>query len=71
VALANVRQAMIAAGRSRKLINKDVHRVRGMFGWAIEHEMLPVEVHQALRRVKGLRKGRSAARETMPVQPVP
>jgi integrase len=71
VALANVRQAMVVAGRSRKLINKDVNRVRGMFGWAVEHELLPVEVHQALRRVKGLRKGRSAARETAPVEPVP
>jgi integrase len=71
VALANVRQAMIAAGRSRRLINKDVNRIRGMFGWAVEHELLPVEVHQALRRVKGLRKGRSAARETAPVEPVP
>jgi len=29
-----------------------------------------VEVHQALRRVKGLRKGRSAAKETDPVEPV-
>jgi len=71
VALANVRQAMVAAGRSRKLINKDVNRVRGMFGWAVEQELLPVDVHQALRRVKGLCKGRSAARETAPVEPVP
>lgn len=71
VALANVRQAMIAAQRSRKLINKDVNRVRGMFGWAVEHELLPVEIHQALKRVRGLRKGRSAAKETAPVEPVP
>ena len=70
MALKNVRQAMIDAGRSRKLINKDVNRIRGMFGWAVEHELCPVEVHQALRRVKGLRKGRSAARETAPVEPV-
>ena len=71
VALANVRSAMVAAGRSRKLINKDVHRVRGMFGWAVENELLPVKTHLALRRVKGLRKGRSAARETAAVEPVP
>jgi integrase len=70
VALANVRQAMIAAGRSRKLINKDVHRIRGMFGWAVEKELLPVDVHQALRRLKGLRQGRTEARETAPVEPV-
>ena len=61
---------MVDAGRPRKLINKDVHRVRGMSGWAVEHELLPVEVHQALRRVKGLRSDRSAARETAPVEPV-
>ena len=70
VALKNARQAMIDAGRSRKLINKDVNRIRQMFGWAVENELLPVQVHQALRRVKGLRKGRSAARETAPVEPV-
>ena len=44
MALKNVRQAMIDAGRSRKLINKDVNRVRQMFGWAVENELLPVAV---------------------------
>ena len=67
MALKNVRQAMIDAGRSRKLINKDVNRIRQMFGWAVENELLPVAVSQALREVKGLRKGRSAARETAPI----
>jgi integrase len=71
LALKNVRSAMIAAGRSRKLINKDINRIRGMFGWAVENELLPVEIHQALRSVKGLRKGRSEARETAPIKPVP
>ena len=70
MALKNVRQAMIDAGRSRKLINKDVNRIRQMFGWAVENELLPVAVAQALREVKGLRRGRSAARETAPVMPV-
>jgi len=70
VALKNVRQAMIEAGRSRKLINKDVNRIRQLFGWAVETELLPVHIHEALRRVKGLRKGRSAARETPPVEPI-
>ncbi|WP_152053070.1 tyrosine-type recombinase/integrase [Tautonia marina] len=62
---------MIEANRSRKLINKDINRIRGMFGWAVAQELLPVEVHQALTRVKGLRRGRSEARETEPVVPVP
>jgi integrase len=70
MALKKVRQAMIDADRSRKLINKDVNRIRQMFGWAVENELLPVAVSQALREVKGLRKGRSAARETTPIKPV-
>lgn len=70
VALKHVRQAMIEAGRSRKLINKDVNRIRQLFGWAVENELLPVHVHQALQTVKGLRRGRSGAKETAPVEPV-
>ena len=69
-ALKNVRQAMIEAGRSRKLINKDMHRIRGMFRWAVEEEMLSVRVHERLMRLRGLRKGRSAAKETPKVRPV-
>jgi hypothetical protein len=70
MALKQVRQAMIDAGRSRKLINKDVNRIRQMFGWTVENELIPVDLVLALREVKGLRRGRSTARETAPVQPV-
>jgi integrase len=70
LALKNVRQAMIQASRCRKLINKDINRIRGMFGWAVENELLPVQIHQALQRVKGLRKGRSAAKESPPIKPL-
>jgi hypothetical protein len=44
LALETVRQAMIDAGRCRQLINKDVSRIRGMFRWAVEHELLPLAV---------------------------
>jgi integrase len=70
-ALKNVREEMIAAGRCRKLINKDVHRIRALYRWAVEEELLPVEVHARLMRVRGLRKGASAARESPKVKPVP
>ena len=43
LALKNVRQAMIDAGRSRTSINKDVHRIRRMFRWAVEEELYPGE----------------------------
>ena len=70
-ALKAVREWMIQAGRSRNVINKDIGRVRRAFRWAVENELLPVTVLQALQTVQGLRRGRSEARETEPVKPVP
>ncbi len=70
-ALKNVRQSMIEARRCRTLINKDINRIRGMFRWAVEQELLPVGVYQALLSVAGLRKGRSDAKEAVPIGPVP
>ena len=68
LALKAVRQAMIEAGRCRKLINKDVNRIRrhvplGRRGGAAA----PATLYQALRAVQGLRKGRSEAKERPPV----
>jgi hypothetical protein len=51
LALKAVRRAMIEAGRCRRLINKDVCRVRSMFRWAIEHELVPLATYQALMTV--------------------
>ena len=70
LALKAVRQAMIEAGRSRRLINKDIHRVRGMFRWAAGEELFPGEALAALSAVAGLEKGRSDARERPPILPV-
>jgi integrase len=71
LALKAVRQRMVEAGLSRKLINKRVDRIKRAFRWAAGEEMVPVTVYQGLRAVAGLVKGRCAARETEPVQPVP
>src|SRR3954469_2693898 len=54
VALKDVRRAMIDAGRSRKLINKDVHRIRAMFRWAAAEELYPGAALAALAAVVGL-----------------
>ena len=70
-ALKNVRQAMVASGRARKSINKDVHRVRRVVRWAVEEELLSAGVHQQLRCVASLAKGKTNARETGKVPPVP
>ncbi len=70
LALKTVRQAMIEKGWCRTQINKQVDRVKRVFKWAVSEEMLPGSVYEALRTVTGLRKGRSTARESSPVQPV-
>jgi len=62
---------VVRVGLARKCVNKLVGRIRRMFAWAVEEELLPVEVHAALLRVKGLKRGKTAARETPRVRPVP
>ena len=70
-ALKDVRQAMIDGGRARKSINKNAERIRRMFRWAVEEELLAADVHARLGAVRGLGKGQTAARETEKVAPVP
>lgn len=66
-----VARKVVRKGLARKCINKLLGRVKRMFAWAVEEELVPVTVHAALARVKGLKKGKSAARETARVRPVP
>ncbi|WP_435020062.1 hypothetical protein TA3x_001624 [Tundrisphaera sp. TA3] len=65
------RQSMVDAGRCRGLVSNDLNRVRAMFHWAVEHELLPVMAYQAMWAVAALGQGRSEARETEPIGPVP
>ncbi len=65
------RQAMVDAGWSRKTINGRVGRIRRVFRWAASEELIPAGVYQGLSTVTGLQAGRTDARETEPVVPVP
>jgi integrase len=65
-----VRQSMIDAGWVRTHINKQISRVKRMFRWATEEELIVAGVYDALRAVRDLRKNRSMARESNPVTPV-
>ncbi|MEM9702665.1 MAG: recombinase XerD, partial [Planctomycetota bacterium] len=56
---------------SRKVVNARINRIRRCFKWAAGEELVPPSVFEGLRAVDGLRRGRSAARETDPVRPVP
>jgi len=56
---------------SRKVINARVRRIVRGFKWAVSEELVPVEVHTALRTVPGLAKGRTKAKEHADVKPAP
>jgi integrase len=65
-----VREKFLERGWCRKVVNRRVNRVRQMFKWAAEEELVPGSVWQDLSAVGGLSAGRTAARETEPVGPV-
>ena len=70
LALKAVRQRMIESGLCRSVINNRADRIRRMFRWATSEELIPVTAYQSLRTLSGLRKGRTEARESKPIQPV-
>jgi integrase len=70
LALAACRQKLIEWKLARSTINNLVGAIRLMFRWAASQELLPGSIPQALATLPGLRKGRSAARETNPIGPV-
>jgi hypothetical protein len=65
-----VRVHMVALGWCRNQVNKHVGRIKRVFSWAVEEEMVPGSVAHALREVRGLKAGRSDAWETEKVRPV-
>ncbi len=78
LALKAVRQEMIETvdqrtGRSwcRRSINLHTYRIRSMFKWGVEHELVPPSILHGLQAVRGLQKGRSLARETKKIRAVP
>lgn len=70
LALKAVRQRMIDNGNCRTTINNRVRRLKHVFKWAAENELVPAAVHLALATVAGLQKGRTKVREPEPVEPV-
>ncbi len=55
---------------SRGVVNQRIGRVRRVWKWGVENELLPSTVLPGLQAVRGLQRGRTAARETEPVKPV-
>ena len=70
-ALRAIQQEMVKIGWCRKNINQQINRVRSVFRWAASQEMIPASICEALRTVSPLKRGRTDARESVPVKPVP
>jgi hypothetical protein len=50
------REKLLRNGPARKCVNKQVGRVKRIFAWAVEKELVPVPVYQTLTCVKGLKR---------------
>jgi integrase len=55
----------------RRVVNHRMERIKRLFRWATEEMLVPASVYHSLLAVRGLQRGRSDARETEPVRPVP
>jgi integrase len=71
LALKACRDQFIKQGLARTECNRRTRLIVQAFRWAVENELIPAVNLEALRAVKGLPKGRSAAHESEPVRPVP
>ena len=69
--LKEVQRAMIGRDWCRRVINAQVRRLKRIFKWAVSEELVSPTVYQGLRTVEGLRRNRTAARESDGVLPVP
>jgi integrase len=61
---------VLRVGLARGVVNQRIGRIRRLFSWGVENELVPSSVLEGLRAVRGLQRGRSAARETAKVRPV-
>jgi integrase len=57
-------------GWCRRFVNQSAGRIRAMFRWAVENELLAPSVYHGLLAVTGLKLGRTEARESEPIKPV-
>jgi integrase len=56
---------------ARKNVNDRIGRIKRLVKWGVGEELLPPAVFQGLQAVDGLRWGKTQARESPPIKPVP
>ena len=62
---------MICPKLARTTINNRVSRIKRMFRWASRKELVPPATYHGLLTLEGLKRGRTAARESKPVATIP
>ena len=70
LAMKALQQHLVGQGLSRRCINDRINRVRRVFRWAVSEQLANPSLAHALDTVAGLRRGRTDAPDTPPVQPV-
>lgn len=65
-----VREQMINAGLARRTIKDRVNRIRRMIEWGVENDLVDPAIHQALKAIAPLRRGRYGVKEGPGVKPV-
>lgn len=68
--LRTIQQQFIEYGFCRNYVNSLVGCLKLAFKWAAGEEKIPASIPEALKYVPGLKRGRTTARETVPIGPV-
>ncbi len=68
--LKRLRETLIEQGLARTTINSRISIIQRVFAWGASEELIPGTVAASVKAVQSLRKHRSLAKETEPVQPV-
>jgi len=66
-----VRQKMVDDNLCRKTVNSRINRIRRIFKWGVENDLVAPDVLHASQAIAPLRRGRGGVREGHAVRPVP
>jgi len=70
-ALRAIQEHWVKRGLSRRTVNYYSGQIKRMYKWGVSRELVDASVYHALTTVEGLRAGRTEARDSEPVRPVP
>jgi site-specific recombinase XerD len=69
--LKSLRRCLLEKGLCRDTINQHINRIRQLFYWGCEEEIVPSEIAGSLRMVQPLKEGQTSAIDYEDISPVP